>query len=205
MSRSAGILAAFAAFVALAAFAALAACGDPQGSGTAPKQPTDRARHGPKPTWVERGNWIPEWSSYAPTEAIGMDGKRVMTMTPASGATQHVRDADSPSLVDSGIRPRAKLGMSTIPLEAGTLDLRVGEVVERNVLQDQLEAIGTNGESAQVYWTWRRRAVKNENGQAVEIPFSTVLIEGVKPGRTEVSLHWPESVRQSLVINVTAP
>lgn len=199
MSRSAGILAAF------VALAALAACGDPQGSGTAPKQPTDRALHGPKPTWVERGNWIPEWSSYAPTEAIGMDGKRVMTMTPASGATQHVRDADSPSLVDSGIRPRAKLGMSTIPLEAGTLDLRVGEVVERNVLQDQLEAIGTNGESAQVYWTWRRRAVKNENGQAVEIPFSTVLIEGVKPGRTEVSLHWPESVRQSLVINVTAP
>jgi len=53
-------------------------------------------------------------------------------------------------------------------------------------------------------WTWRRRAVRPGNGSAVEIPFSTILVEGVSPGKTELFLHWPNSVKQSVVVNVKA-
>ena len=132
-----------------------------------------------------------------------VDGKRITTMSPAPGAQQHVRDADAPSQVDSGIRGVLKIGMAPIALGPGTVELRIGEVAERNVLPDELEAVGVTGDSARVYWTRRRRAVHSENGQAVEVPFSTVLIEGVRPGRTELSLHFPDSVRQTLVVVVT--
>jgi len=176
------------------------ACGEPQ-QRPAAEAPDTAPRQGARPVWVERGNWVPEWSSYVSKEAT-VDGKRITTSAPAPGARQHVRDADGPSVVDSGIRPGAKITMSPTPLGAGPLEIRVGEVVERNVPLDQLEAIGTIGDSARVYWTWRRRAVRTENGQPVEVPFSTVFIEGVHPGRTDVSLHWPESLRQSLVVTV---
>lgn len=180
----------------------LSACAEPPSGRTATTDAPDKAaRRGVRPVWVERGNWVPEWSSYVSKE-VTLDGKKITTNSPAPGARQHVRDADAPSLVDSGVRAGAKIGMSSVPLSPGTLELRVGEVVERNVPQDQLEAIGTIGDSARVYWTWRRRAVRTESGQTVEVPFSTVFIEGVHPGRTDVSLHWPDSLRQSLVVVV---
>lgn len=183
----------------------LTACGEPQGARTATTEaPDTTAARRPRPAWVERGNWVPEWSSYVSKE-VTVDGKRITTNSPAAGARQHVRDADAPSVVDSGIRVGAKIAMSPVALGAGPLELRVGEVVERNVPLDQLEAIGTIGDSARVYWTWRRRAVRTENGPPVEVPFSTVFIEGIRPGRTEVSLHWPDSVRQSLVVTVSEP
>lgn len=184
----------------------LAACGGPQ-PGT-PSASSGTASHGSSsgahPVWVERGNWVAEWSAYVPNETTTADGKRVTTQTPAPGAQQQVRDADAPSLVRSGSSraAAAKIGMAAVALAPGTIDLRVGDVAERNVLHDQLEAIGTIGDSARVYWTRRRRTVRTENGQAVEIPFSTVFIEGVHPGRTEISLHYPDSVRQSLIVTV---
>jgi hypothetical protein len=180
----------------------LTGCAEPQAAGPATKDAPDKARSGAHPTWVQRGNWVPEWSSYVPTE-VTLDGKRATTMFPAPGARRHVRDADAPSLVDGGIKGVPKIGMASVPLEGGTLELRVGEVAERNVQLDQVEAIGTIGDSVRVYWTWRRRAVTTQNGQPVEVPFSTVFIEAVRPGKTEVALHWPDSVRKALSVTVT--
>ena len=154
---------------------------------------------------MERGNWVVEWSSYSPREVVTVDGKRVVTMVPTPGASQHVRDADTPSRVDGGAKANTKISViAAADVEPGTIALDVGTVTERNVPQDRLEALAVSGDSARVYWTWRRRSVRNEAGESVEVPFSTILIEGVHPGKTELYLHWPDSVKQTLVVNVSA-
>ena len=152
---------------------------------------------------MERGNWVIEWSSYTPKDVL-VDGKPSTVYVPTPGASQHVRDADAPSKVDGGAKAIPKIGIAAADLEPGIIELDVGTVTERNVLQDGLEALAVGGTSARVYWTWRRRAVRLDNGSAVEIPFSTLLVEGVSPGKTELFLHWPNSVKQSVVVNVKA-
>ena len=146
-----------------------------------------------------------EWSSYTPREVVTAPGKRVITMVPTPGASQHVRDADSPSRVDGGAKANAKITTIAIAdVEPGIIALDVGTVTERNVPQDRLEALAVAGDSARVYWTWRRRSVRSESGESVEVPFSKIFIEGVHPGKTELYLHWPDSVKQTLVVNVSA-
>lgn len=182
----------------------LAACAESPPAKPLPVPGTDPdARHSPGALWMERGNWVIEWSSYTPKEVIA-DGKSTTTYLPTPGASQHVRDADAPSKVDGGAKVVPKIGMAAADLEPGIIELDVGTVTERNVLQDGLEALAVSGSSARVYWTWRRRAVRPADGAAVEVPFSTILIEGVRPGKTELFLHWPNSVKQSVVVNVKA-
>jgi len=184
--------------------ASLAACAEspPVRPATPPGTDPD-ARHSPGARWMERGNWVIEWSSYTPKDVL-VDGKPSTVYVPTPGASQHVRDADAPSKVDGGAKAIPKIGMAAADLEPGIIELDVGTVTERNVLQDGLEALAVGGTSARVYWTWRRRAVRLDNGSAVEIPFSTLLVEGVSPGKTELFLHWPNSVKQSVVVNVKA-
>lgn len=189
------------AFVFLAL---LAACGE----APAPRPVTQEiqdpsARHTPGAVWLQRGNWVIEWSSYTPKEVV-VDGKQTTTYVPTRGASQHVRDADAPSQVEGGGKVPPRLGMAAADLEPGIIELDVGTVSERNILQDGLEAVAVAGTSARVFWTWRRRAVRATGGPPVEVPFSTLLVEGVKPGKTEIFLHWPNSVKQSVVVNVQA-
>lgn len=179
----------------------LAGCGEAR---PAPAAPSDHSPVDAAPTWVERGNWVAEWTAYVPVVTTTADGKTVSAFAPAPGATQRVRDGDSPSILSPGVREPMKVAMSPIALGPGTIETKVGEVLERNVVQDQLEAVGTLGRSARVYWSRRRRLVQSDNGRFLEVPFSTVFIEGMEPGRTEVFLHYPESVRQTLIINVSA-
>ena len=185
-------------------FACLAACGEaPAPRPVSQESPEPGARHAPGAVWLERGNWVIEWNSYTPKEVV-VDGKTTTGYAPTPGASQHVRDADAPSKVEGGAKVPPRLGMAAADLEAGIIDLDVGTVSERNVLQDGLEAVAVAGTSARVFWTWRRRALRSVNGAMVEVPFSTILIEGVRPGKTEIFLHWPNSVKQSVVVNVKA-
>ncbi len=189
---------------ALFLLASLVACGEaPAPRAASQNNPAPSDHHSPGAVWLERGNWVIEWNSYTPKQVV-VDGKTTTSYAPTPGVGQHVRDADAPSKVEGGAKIPPRLGVAVADLEAGIIDLDAGTVTERNVLQDGLEAVAVSGTSARVFWTWRRRALRQVNGAMVETPFSTILIEGVRPGRTEIFLHWPNSVKQSVVVNVKA-